>query len=156
MAIEIGQKAPDFSLPSSKGNEFKLSDNLGKWIVLYFYPKDDTPGCTTEACAFRDKIRTFTESDIEIVGISTDTLASHEKFISKYGLPFELLSDSEKEVVKLYGILREKSMFGKTFLGVVRSTFLINPEGEVAKIWRNVKVNGHIDEVLKTAQEMSS
>ncbi len=146
--LNVGDKAPNFTLSSTSGNSFSLSEALGRWVVLYFYPKDDTPGCTKEACNFRDRVKDYAKMNAEIYGVSMDDLKSHQKFISKYHLPFPLLADTEKKVVELYGVLKEKSMFGKSFLGLVRTTFLISPDGKIAKIWSNVKVENHHQEVL--------
>lgn len=143
-----GNLAPEFSLPSSEGKEVSLKDLRGKWVVLYFYPKDDTPGCTTEACNFRDRIADYKKVGAVIYGLSVDDLKSHDKFIQKYKLPFPLLSDTEKQVVNLYGVWKEKSMYGKKYFGVERTTFVIDPEGKFAKIYAKVKVDNHHQEVL--------
>ncbi len=148
MTVSEGQLAPDFKLMASNGKPFTLSENRGKWIVLYFYPKDDTPGCTREACSFRDHIKRFESLGATVVGISPDDLRSHDRFISKYGLPFVLLSDPEHEVAQLYGVWREKNMYGRRIMGIQRSTFLIAPDGRIHKIWPKVKVDHHVDEVL--------
>ena len=137
--LEEGMKAPDFILPGSDEKDHKLSDYLGKKVVLYFYPRDNTPGCSREAEAFRN--------NAVILGVSRDTIASHNKFIAKYDLPFVLLSDRNEEVCKLYDVLKEKTMCGRTGIGVERSTFIINEEGIITKIYRKVKVAGHVDDV---------
>ena len=146
--LEVGNAAPNFDLESSEGGRFSLKDAAGKWLVLYFYPKDDTPGCTKEACNFRDKVADYKKVGALIYGVSADSLASHEKFIKKYNLPFPLLADTEKKALDAYGVWKEKSMYGKTFLGIERSTFLIDPSGKIAKIWSKVKVENHHQDVL--------
>jgi peroxiredoxin Q/BCP len=148
-SVAVGQEAPDFTLPASNGENVSLRDFRGKNVVLYFYPKDNTPGCTRESCDFRDKIEEFTAKDTVILGVSTDSLASHEKFIAKYNLPFLLLSDTEAEVSKLYGVYKLKKNFGKEYMGIERSTFIIDKEGRLAKEYRKVKVDGHVDEALR-------
>lgn len=147
--IKEGDAAPDFSLPASNGEEVSLDGLKGKWVVLYFYPKDDTPGCTKEACAFRDNKSALTKKGAVVLGVSKDDVKSHEKFINKYNLNFLLLADTDGTILSKYGAFKKKSMFGKTFLGIQRSTFLIDPQGKIAKIWRGVKVDGHEEEVLK-------
>lgn len=146
--LEVGVPAPDFVLSASNGEQLSLKGLRGKWVVLYFYPKDNTPGCTKEACAFRDNKPKFSKKNAVVLGVSKDSLSSHEKFIDKFGLNFLLLADTRGDLCEQYGVFKEKSMFGKTFLGIVRSTFLIDPEGKITKIWRNVKVDGHEKEVL--------
>ncbi|GAA0109338.1 MULTISPECIES: thioredoxin-dependent thiol peroxidase [Clostridium] len=147
--MEIGNLAPDFTLMGSDGKEHKLSDYIGKKVILYFYPKDNTPGCTTEACDFRDNIDKITNQNAIVVGISKDNLNSHNKFIEKFNLPFILLSDEDKIVCELYDVIKEKNMYGKKVLGIERSTFIINEEGYLIKEFRKVKVKGHIDAVLE-------
>lgn len=148
--ITEGSKAPDFTLPSSEGGEVTLSDFKGKRnVVLYFYPKDNTPGCTKEACDFRDMSKKFQKKDTVVLGISADSLKSHDSFKSKYKLSFPLLSDENKEVIKKYGVWQEKSLYGKKFMGIVRSTFVINKEGKIAKIFPKVRVDGHAGAVLE-------
>lgn len=151
--IVVGQDAPSFTLPASNGENVSLSDFRGKNIVLYFYPKDNTPGCTKESCDFRDKVEEFTGKDTVILGISTDDLTSHDKFIKKYNLPFLLLSDTEAEVSKLYDVYKLKKNFGKEYMGIERSTFIIDKEGRLAKEYRKVKVDGHVDEALQYISE---
>lgn len=146
--MEIGKLAPDFSLMGSDGKEHKLSDYRGKKVVLYFYPKDNTPGCTTEACDFRDNITEINDLNAVVLGVSKDNLNSHNKFIEKFNLPFILLSDEDKVVCALYDVIKEKNMYGKKVLGIERSTFLIDQEGKLLKEYRKVKVKGHIEEVL--------
>ncbi|MBI3994991.1 MAG: thioredoxin-dependent thiol peroxidase [Nitrospirae bacterium] len=147
--LSIGDPAPDFRLPSTEGRELSLKEFRGKKnVVLYFYPKDDTPGCTKEACSFRDERPKFNKMDAVILGVSFDDPASHAKFAEKYRLPFTLLSDSDKEVASAYGVYKEKSMYGRTYMGIERSTFVIGKDGRVAAVYRKVKVDGHSDEIL--------
>jgi peroxiredoxin Q/BCP len=144
-----GEKAPDFTRPATGGKTISLMDYAGKKaVVLYFYPKDDTPGCTKEACFFRDIQAEFDAAGAAILGVSVDSVRSHEKFAEKYHLPFPLLSDEDKTVVNAYGVWRQKSNYGKTYFGTVRTTFLIDTQGVIRKIWPEVKVEGHVDEVL--------
>lgn len=152
MALEEGQPAPDFTMPTDGGGELTLSSLEGKKVVLYFYPKDDTSGCTKEACGFRDQLPNFSGVDAEIVGISKDSVASHDKFKAKYDLPFTLVSDTETKVCEAYGTWVEKSMYGRKYMGIDRATFLIDADGRIAKIWRKVKVPGHVEEVLEAAK----
>lgn len=147
MKLEVGKTAPLFSLLSDEG-EISLSDLRGKNVVLYFYPKDDTPGCTIEAQDFAKRNADFEKLNCIILGVSKDDVESHCKFISKYKLNFNLLVDSDGEVCERYGVIKEKSMFGKKYLGIDRSTFLIDKLGKISHIWRSVKVNGHVEEVL--------
>ncbi|OGT45034.1 MAG: hypothetical protein A3E83_05990 [Gammaproteobacteria bacterium RIFCSPHIGHO2_12_FULL_41_20] len=148
MALQIGDLAPDFTLMSDKNEKITLSKLRGKKIILYFYPKDNTPGCTKEACDFRDGIKKFTSAKAEVFGISKDKPITHDKFKQKYALPFALLSDETGDVCVAYNVLNKKSLFGKTFLGIQRSTFLINEKGIIQAIWRKVKVPGHVEQVL--------
>ncbi|MGL4346016.1 MAG: peroxiredoxin [Cellulosilyticaceae bacterium] len=140
-----GMLAPDFTLPGSDGKDHTLSHYQGKKVILYFYPRDNTPGCSTQAQNFRDYFEQFSQRNTVILGVSRDTIASHEKFIAKYDLPFVLLSDRSEEVCKLYDVLKEKKMCGKVGIGIERSTFVINPDGTLDAIHRKVKVPGHID-----------
>ena len=140
-----GQKAPDFKLLGSDKKEHKLSDYLNKKVILYFYPKDNTPGCSKEAQDFKEYIKDFNENNAVIIGISRDSLKSHDKFIEKYNLPFVLLSDTDETVCNLYGVLKEKTMFGKKSFGIERSTFVIDEYGVITKIYRKVKVAGHVE-----------
>ncbi|MDE2166727.1 MAG: thioredoxin-dependent thiol peroxidase [Alphaproteobacteria bacterium] len=150
MSLEIGDKAPDFTLPTDGGGTLKLSDLRGKMVVLYFYPKDDTSGCTAEACQFRDLLPKFGRTDATVVGISRDSVAAHDKFKKKYKLPFTLASDHEGKVTERYGVWVQKSMYGRKYMGIERSTFLIDDKGAIRGIWRKVKVPGHAEEVLAT------
>lgn len=153
MSAEIGKKAPDFQLLSKGDERVKLSDFKGKNIVLYFYPKDMTPGCTTQACDFRDHYQDFTDVDAVIIGISPDPVNRHEKFIDKYGLPFILLADENQVAAKAYDVWKLKKNFGKEYMGIERSTFIINREGILVKEWRKVKVKGHVEEALAYLKE---
>jgi thioredoxin-dependent peroxiredoxin len=148
MALEIGKKAPDFALLDEDGNEVKLSDYHGKRLVLFFYPKAMTSGCTREACDFRDEIEVFTKKKVKVVGISKDKPASQKKFKEKYELPFPLLSDPEVLVHKAYGVWGEKTMYGKKIMGTIRTTVVIGPDGKVESVFPKVKVDGHVGEVL--------
>ena len=143
-----GKPVPDFSLPSTGGSTFKLSSARGKTVVLYFYPKDNTPGCTTEGTDFRDSYPAFKRAGAEVLGISRDSLASHERFKEKLEFPFELLADPEEAVCKQFGVIKMKSMYGKKVRGIERSTFVIGKDGVLAREWRGVKVPGHVQEVL--------
>ncbi len=147
--INEGTKAPDFTLPDETGENVSLSSFRGKKVVLYFYPKDNTPGCTKEACSFRDAYGEITAKGAVVIGISADSPDSHGKFKLKFGLPFYLLSDTEKTVIQEYGAWGEKNMYGKTTMGVIRSTFIIDEEGTVARVFRKVKPDEHADEILK-------
>ncbi len=138
-----------FALPDQTGHTHNLKDYVGKYVVLYFYPKDDTPGCTTEACNFRDQVGALEKMGAVVLGVSADNAKSHNKFIDKHQLNFPLLVDENAETAKAYGAWGEKTMFGKTFTGILRQTFLINPQGKVAKHWESVSVEGHVQEVLE-------
>jgi len=150
--LREGDRAPDFELPASSGKRVRLSSMKGKNVVLYFYPQDDTPGCTREACAFRDNLPKFGGLEAEILGVSKDSLASHAKFIDKYSLNFTLLSDEGLVAHKLYDTWREKNNYGRTYMGTERSTFVIDASGKIKKIFRKVKVDGHESEVLAALQ----
>lgn len=151
--IEEGKKAPAFSLKNQAGKSVKLSDFLGQHVVLYFYPKDDTPGCTTEACGFRDVHPKFEKSGAVVLGVSPDDESRHTKFIEKFSLPFELLADTEHEVAEKYGVWGEKNMYGRKYMGIIRATFLIDAKGKVAKVWPKVKPDGHAEEVLEALSQ---
>ena len=145
--MQIGDKAPDFSLPDQNGQTVSLKSLKGKQVVLYFYPKDDTPGCTKEACGFRDSLKAIEKINTVVLGVSMDNAASHHKFIKKYSLPFPLLCDEDGTVSKAYGVYKLKNMYGKTYWGIERSTFIIDETGKLKAIFRKVKVDGHVDEV---------
>ena len=141
--VEEGKQAPEFELESDAGETIKLSDLRGKSVILYFYPKDDTPGCTTEACEFRDAYDRFREQDIEVIGVSPDGAESHRKFKSKYELPFPLLADPDHAAAEAYGVWKERKNYGKTYMGIVRSTFVIGPDGTLVQAMRGIKAAGH-------------
>jgi len=149
MSLDVGTQAPDFTLPTDGNGSVTLSALKGKPVVLYFYPKDDTSGCTAEACQFRDMHPDFSGADAVIIGLSKDSVASHDKFKKKYELPFTLAADTEGAACEAYGVWVEKSMYGKKYMGIERATFLIDRDGKIAKIWRKVKVPGHGADVLK-------
>ena len=149
MALKEGDKAPDFTAESSDGKKVSLKDLKGKRVILYFYPKDDTPGCTVEACGFRDSIKKIQVQDTVVLGVSPDNVASHNKFIDKFKLPFALLADEDKEICQAYGVWVEKSMYGKKYMGVARTTFLIGKDGRIVKIYEKVKPEGHAEEILE-------
>ena len=151
--LEEGKKAPAFSLFNQDGTKISLKDFSGKKIVLYFYPKDDTSGCTKEACSFRDSFPKFKKSDAVILGVSPDSVKSHKKFSEKYDLNFDLLADEDKKVVQLYNVWKEKSMYGKKYMGVERTTFIIDEKGKIKKIFPKVKVDGHEKEVLEALKD---
>ena len=146
--IEIGMQAPDFTLVNKDGKEVSLSDFRGKRVVLYFYPKDNTPGCTRQACAFAGTYSDFEKRNVEVIGISRDSVASHVKFAEKYGLPFILLSDPELQAIKAYGVWQEKKLYGKTSFGVMRTTFIIGPDGTVERVMPKVKPDTNAAEIL--------
>lgn len=148
--LKEGDHAPGFTLPDSKGNQVSLSDFAGKRVVLYFYPRDMTPGCTKEACGFRDYYTFYQDKDVVILGVSTDSQESHVTFKDKYELQFPLLSDADAKVSKAYGVYQKKKMYGKEFWGIKRTTFVINPEGVIEKIWTRVNVDTHHRDVLDT------
>jgi peroxiredoxin Q/BCP len=154
MSVELGSKAPDFTLPTDGGSRVALSQLKGKKVVLYFYPKDDTSGCTAEACGFRDSFPDYTGTDAVVIGISKDSVASHDKFKKKHNLPFILASDANSDVCEKYGTWVEKSMYGRKYMGIERCTFLLDRESVVRGVWHKVKVPGHVAEVLKTARAL--
>lgn len=153
METLVNKKAPDFTLVNEKEGKVSLSNYKGKKVVLYFYPKDMTPGCTTEACDFRDRHEEFSDLNAVILGVSTDSADKHTKFIEKHGLPFSLLVDEDHSVAEAYGVWVLKKMYGREYMGIERSTFLIDEQGIVLKEWRKVKVKNHIEEVLKSISE---
>ena len=155
VALKVGQKAPAFSLPNQDGNILRLSDFAGKKVVLYCYPKDDTPGCTKESCDFRDGLDEIHDYGAVVLGISGDSVASHKKFEKKFALNFPLLADEKKTTLRAYGVWKEKSLYGRKFLGVERTTFIINEQGKIDNIFRKVKVNGHMEEVLAALDVVS-
>jgi peroxiredoxin Q/BCP len=153
--ISVGKKAPDFELPTDGGNVFRLSDQFGKSVVLYFYPKDDTPGCTAEAIAFTGLADQFAEESAVILGVSPDSAKSHDKFKTKYELTIQLAADTDKDVVSRYGVWVKKSRYGREYMGVERTTVLVGPDGRIAEIWRKVKVDGHAAEVLEAVKKLN-
>jgi peroxiredoxin Q/BCP len=155
MTATLGQPAPDFTLATDGGGSLSLAELRGKTVVLYFYPKDDTPGCTKEACGFRDNLPDFSAIDAVVVGASKDSVARHDKFKAKYELPFPLVSDSEGTLCEAYGTWVEKSMYGKKYMGIERATFLIDGDGVLRREWRKVKVKGHVEEVLAAARALA-
>lgn len=150
-----GTKAKNFTLPDQAGKLHTLRDYAGKWVVLYFYPKDDTPGCTVEACQFRDNFPKFKRSKAVVLGVSVDAVKKHAKFATKYELPFTLLADEEKKVVELYGVWAKKKFMGREYMGILRTSFLISPEGKIAKVYEDVKPAEHALEVLQDIKELS-
>lgn len=153
--LQAGKPAPDFTLPDADMESFDLSDLRGKnHTVLYFYPKDDTPGCTSEGCGFRDHHQAFRKLGAVILGVSRDPMSSHEKFKAKYEFPFDLLSDADEDLCRLFGVMREKNMYGKKVMGVERSTFLIDGKGVLRQEWRKVKVEGHVEAVLAAVKAL--
>ncbi|WP_243388097.1 thioredoxin-dependent thiol peroxidase [Bacillus kexueae] len=151
--VEVGQLAPEFELVADNGEKVKLSDFKGKYVVLYFYPKDMTPGCTTEACDFRDHHESFVDLDAVILGVSPDPQNRHQKFKEKHDLPFLLLVDEDHQVAEAYGVWKLKKNFGKEYMGIERSTFIIDKEGKLVKEWRKVRVKGHVEEALRYIRE---
>jgi len=154
MKLKVKQKAPDFKLSDQNGKQNRLSEYLGQWVLVYFYPKDDTPGCTKEACSIRDNFPKFKKLKIIVLGISVDSFKSHAKFAKKYHLPFTLLADEDKKVVKKYGVWVKKKFMGKEYMETLRTSFLINPKGKIAKIYENVNPEIHIEEVLKDLKKL--
>ena len=150
--LKEGLKAPAFTLSDSNGKKVSLKDFFGKKVVVYFYPKDNTPGCTTEACSFRDEYPNFKKLKTVVLGVSADSIESHKKFSDKHELPFTLLSDTDKKVLEKYGVWKEKSMYGRKFMGIERTTVVIDEKGKVDKIFPKVKVKGHVEEVLEVLQ----
>jgi peroxiredoxin Q/BCP len=153
--VTDGDSAPSFELLDQAGDSLSSADLEGKPYVLYFYPKDDTPGCTTEACAFRDALPDFKKLGVRVIGVSPDSSSSHERFVAKYSLPFTLLSDPDKTLSAAYGVWAKKTNYGREYMGVVRSTFLVDADGVVQKVWRSVKVKGHVEQVQTAAAALS-
>ena len=156
MTLEIGDKAPDFSIPSDGGGTVSLSDYKGRYLVLYFYPKDDTPGCTKEAIGFSENKAAFDKLNADILGISKDTATKHDKFIAKHDLTIALGADENGEVIENYGVWVEKNMYGKKYMGIERATYLIGPNGKVLQIWRKVRVKNHVETVLDTLEQTAA
>ena len=154
MTLNIGDKAPDFDLPTQSGDNIKLADFAGQKLVIYFYPKDNTPGCTLEAKDFRDLLADFDAANTKIIGVSKDSIKKHQNFCDKYELPFDLISDEKGDMCERYGVWAEKSMFGKKYMGINRTTFLVDGSGVIQKIWPKVKVTGHAAEVLEAAKSI--
>ena len=154
MELKVGDKAPSFKLKNQDGKIISSSDFKGKPIVLYFYPKDDTSGCTKEACNFRDEFPKFGKMKAEIIGVSADSVESHKKFATKYKLPFNLLTDEKKEILEKYGVWQEKSMYGRKYMGIVRTTFIIDSSGKISNIFPKVKVDKHNQEVMEALKEL--
>ena len=152
MTLKPGDKAPDFTLPTDGNGKVSLSKLKGRSVILYFYPKDDTSGCTAEACGFRDSFPRFVKTDAAVIGVSRDSVASHDRFKKKHGLPFALASDEDGKVCEAYGTWVEKSMYGRKYMGIERATFLIDGKGVIRNVWRKVKVPGHVEEVLGAAK----
>ena len=155
MELKLKQKAPQFILPDQNGKEHSLKRYFGKWVTLYFYPKDDTPGCTAEACSFRDGYAKLTRAGVVVLGVSADPIKKHKKFAEKYSLPFALLSDEEKVVLEQYGVWKMKQFMGREYSGIVRTTFLIDPAGKIAKIYENVKTDEHAEEILADVKQLT-
>lgn len=149
---DINDKAPSFSAEDDQGQKVSLSDYKGRTLVLYFYPKDDTPGCTKEACSFTENLSVFNKLDVAVLGVSKDSVASHQKFKAKYNLNFPLLSDADGKICDAYGTWIQKSMYGRKYMGIDRATFIIGPDGKIKQAWRNVKVPGHIDAVIEVVK----
>jgi thioredoxin-dependent peroxiredoxin len=156
MALKPGDLAPDFSLPDGNGNTVNLADFRGKWVVLYFYPRDNTPGCTTEACGFRDSYVDYQANDVVVLGVSTDDAKSHSKFSTKYNLPFTLLTDADGQMATTYDSYGLKKFMGKEYMGISRNTFLIDPDGKIAKVYLKVKPDNHAAQILSDLAELSA
>jgi peroxiredoxin Q/BCP len=154
MTIAAGDKAPAFTLPTDGGGTVSLAKLKGKKVILYFYPKDDTPGCTKEACSFRDNLPKFSKTDAVVIGVSKDSVKRHDNFKAKYKLPFTLAADEDGKVCEAYGVWVEKALYGRKYMGIERATFLIDGKGVVRQVWRKVKVDGHAEEVLAAAKAL--
>jgi peroxiredoxin Q/BCP len=151
--MEINDKAPDFTSLDQDGNKISLKDYKGRWVVLYFYPRADTPGCTVEACGFRDSFKRVERAGAVVLGVSPDTPAAQKKFVDKYDLPFTLVADADKKICNAYSVIQEKNMYGKKVMGVARTTFIIGPDGKIRHIFKKVKPEGHVEEVLNWLKE---
>jgi len=156
MAIKLGAKAPGFNLPDQDGKMHDLKDYAGQWVLLYFYPKDDTPGCTIEACAIRDNFPKFKKMKAVVLGVSADPVKKHAKFAEKYDLPFTLLADEKRELIDAYGVWAKKKFMGREYMGILRNSYLINPEGKIAKIYEGVKPKDHAEEVLQDLKALDA
>ena len=156
MKLKQGDRAPEFILSDQNGKKLKLSDFKGQWVLLYFYPRDNTPGCSKEACSFRDSFKEYEKIEAKVIGISTDSVESHGKFVKKYQLPFPLLADEDKKAVAQYGVWGMKKFIGKEYMGTIRTSFLIDPKGNIAKIYEKVKPADHAKEVLKDLKEIGA
>ena len=154
MSLDVGDKAPEFSMPTSGGGDVSLEALAGTPFVLYFYPKDDTPGCTKEACGFRDALPDFSKLNVDVIGVSKDTVAKHDKFAAKYDLNFRLASDEEGAVCEAFDVWKEKRMYGRTYMGIERSTFLVDGDGVIRQAWRKVRVPGHVEAVFEAVKEL--
>ena len=148
--LKVGDPAPPFTAPSDSGRDLSLKDFRGKKVILYFYPKDNTPGCTQEACDFRDAMDRLRSQGVAVLGVSPDSVSSHQKFKKKYSLPFPLVVDEDHRIAQAYGVWQEKSLYGRRFMGIVRSTFVIDEKGKIAEVHQKVKVNGHVESLLET------
>lgn len=156
MALNVGDKAPDFTGAIDENLNLSSKDLKGKWFVLYFYPKDNTSGCTKEACSFRDNMEEITKLGVEVIGVSPDSIKSHNNFKTKYNLNFHLIADPDKTICNAYDIMGEKSMYGKKYLGVIRTTYIIDDKGKIRRVFSNVKVDGHVDEVINAIKELKN
>ena len=154
MTIGVADKAPDFSAPTDSGGTASLKALKGRKVVLYFYPRDDTPSCTIEACRYTDALPAFLKAGAEIIGVSKDSIARHDKFKQKYGLPFTLIADEDGALCEADGVWQEKKNYGKTYMGIVRSSFLIDEKGKIVAVWRNLRVKGHVEKVLEEARKL--
>lgn len=153
MALEQGRNAPAFTAPTQGDGKFAMKDAAGSWLVLYFYPKDNTSGCTTQACDFRDNMKRLAKANVQVAGVSPDSVNSHDGFAEKQSLNFTLVSDPEKKICEKYDVWKEKSMYGRKYMGVVRTTYLVNPKGKIVAVWDTVKVKGHVDAVIAELAE---
>ena len=154
MALSVGDAAPDFDLPTDGGGRLSLGDLAGKWAIVYFYPRDNTSGCTKEACGFRDHYERLRSANAEVVGVSADSVQSHDRFKAKHELPFPLVSDPDKEMLAAWGAWGEKKNYGRTYMGIIRSTYIVDPEGRIAAAWPRVRVKGHVDAVLDRLEQL--